>query len=98
MERRVVLSVDLVKEIAARGHEIGCHGFTHADIDCSVRRVCDELERARSVLSSLVSSPIPGYRAPHLLVRDWMIPILRELGFHYDVSVCPGKSILWRGP
>lgn len=86
---------DLVEEIAARGHEIGCHGFHHVDVDLldpdSFR---SELERAKEVLSSIVQSPIVGYRAPNLLVRDWMIPILRELGFRYDVSVCTSRSLL----
>lgn len=86
---------DLVKEIAARGHEIGCHGFSHVDIDLlSPAEFKSELGRAKEVLSGLVASPILGYRAPNLLVRDWMIPILRELGFRYDVSVCTSRGLL----
>jgi len=86
---------DLVREIEARGHEVGCHGFHHVDIDLlgpeGFRR---ELTDARRVLASLVSRPPIGYRAPNLLVRDWMIPVLRDLGFRYDASVCTARGLL----
>jgi peptidoglycan/xylan/chitin deacetylase (PgdA/CDA1 family) len=86
---------DLVTEIAARGHEVGCHGFHHVDIDLlgpeGFRR---ELREAKAELESLVGSPVVGYRAPNLLVRDYMIPILREAGFRYDASVCTSRALL----
>jgi peptidoglycan/xylan/chitin deacetylase (PgdA/CDA1 family) len=86
---------DLVREIAARGHEVGCHGFHHVDADLlgpeGFRR---ELSEARQVLSALLERPPVGYRAPNLLVRDWMIPVLRDLGFRYDASVCTARGLL----
>jgi peptidoglycan/xylan/chitin deacetylase (PgdA/CDA1 family) len=86
---------DLVREIAAAGHEIGCHGFHHVDIDLlgpeGFRR---ELEAGRKVLSEVVGRAPEGYRAPNLLLRDYMIPILRECGFRYDASVCTARSLL----
>jgi peptidoglycan/xylan/chitin deacetylase (PgdA/CDA1 family) len=86
---------DLVREIAARGHEVGCHGFHHVDADLLgpdlFRR---ELERAALSLRSLLGRSVLGYRAPNLLLRDWMIPVLREAGFRYDVSVCTARSLL----
>ena len=86
---------DLVREIASRGHEVGCHGFHHVDIDLlGPERFRQELAEARRALSPLVSQPLLGYRAPNLLLRDWMIPILREQGFRYDASVCTSRSLL----
>ena len=86
---------DLVREIEARGHAVGCHGFHHVDIDLlgpdGFRR---ELSEARRVLSTLLSRPPSGYRAPNLLLRDFMIPILREQGFRYDASVCTARGLL----
>jgi hypothetical protein len=35
-----------------------------------------------------------GYRAPNLLVRDFMVPILKEAGFRYDASVCTSRGLL----
>lgn len=86
---------ELVKEIEARGHEVGCHGDHHVDVDLlgeeGFRR---ELARGRESLSALLQRPPTGYRAPNLLLRDYMIPILREQGFRYDVSVCTSRSYL----
>jgi peptidoglycan/xylan/chitin deacetylase (PgdA/CDA1 family) len=86
---------ELVREIAARGHEVGCHGFHHTDADLlgpdGFRR---ELFAARDVLAALLGRPPVGYRAPNLLLRDWMIPVLREAGFRYDVSVCTSRALL----
>src|SRR4029079_11711957 len=89
------LSPDLVREIGARGHEVGCHGFHHVDIDLlgpdGFRR---ELSQARRGLSSLRARPRIGERAPNLLLRDYMIPVLREEGFRYDASVCTARGLL----
>jgi len=86
---------DLVREIDSRGHEIGCHGYRHVDIDLlGPEAFQQEISEAKRVLSSLVSRPIVGYRAPNLLLRDWMIPVLREHGFRYDGSVCTSRSLL----
>jgi peptidoglycan/xylan/chitin deacetylase (PgdA/CDA1 family) len=86
---------DLVREIAARGHEIGCHGFSHVDIDLlGAGGFALELARARDVLEPLTPRPLVGYRAPNLLLRDWQIPILRDHGFRYDVSVCTSRALL----
>ena len=86
---------DLVREIDARGHEVACHGYHHVDADLlgpeGFRR---ELAEARRVLSDLLVRPPVGYRAPNLLVRDWMIPVLRDLGFRYDASVCTARGLL----
>ena len=43
----------------------------------------------------LLGGPLVGYRAPNLLLRDWMIPILREHGFRYDASVCTVARRCW---
>jgi hypothetical protein len=53
-----------------------------------------ELSQARRVLSSLLARPPIGYRAPNLLLRDYMIPVLREEGFRYDASVCTARGLL----
>jgi peptidoglycan/xylan/chitin deacetylase (PgdA/CDA1 family) len=86
---------DLVGEIARRGHEIGCHGLRHVDPELigpeGFRR--DLAEGARR-LRALVGQPVTGFRAPNLLLRDWMIPALRAEGFRYDASVCTARSLL----
>lgn len=86
---------ELVREIAGRGHEIACHGLHHLDADLlGPERFSDELAAAKKTLEALSSQQVIGYRAPNLLVRDWMIPPLREQGFRYDASVCTARSLL----
>jgi peptidoglycan/xylan/chitin deacetylase (PgdA/CDA1 family) len=86
---------DLVREIAAAGHEIGCHGFHHTDIDLlGPDGFHRELEAGRKALTEVVGRAPTGYRAPNLLLRDYMIPILRDQGFRYDASVCTSRSLL----
>ena len=86
---------DLVREIADGGHEIGCHGFHHVDIDLlGPEGFKRELAAGRDVLARVVGHAPVGYRAPNLLLRDFMIPILREHGFRYDASVCTSRSLL----
>jgi peptidoglycan/xylan/chitin deacetylase (PgdA/CDA1 family) len=86
---------ELVREIAAAGHEVGSHGFHHVDIDLiGPDGFRDQLARGRDVLAQILGRPPVGYRAPNLLLRDFMIPILREHGFRYDASVCTSRSLL----
>ena len=85
----------LVREIEARGHEVGCHGFHHVDIDrLGPEGFGRELAQARAALDGLLARQVTGYRAPNLLLRDWMIPTLRAHGFRYDVSVCTSRALL----
>lgn len=86
---------DLVREIEARGHEVGCHGDHHVDVDLLGEEGFErELARGRESLAALLQRPPRGYRAPNLLLRDYMIPILRRHGFRFDVSVCTSRSYL----
>ena len=86
---------ELVKEIEARGHELGSHGDHHVDVDLlGEQGFEEELRRGRASLQPLMQRPLTGYRAPNLLLRDYMLPVLRAHGFKYDVSVCTSRSYL----
>src|SRR5262245_24140319 len=55
----------LSREIAAAGHEIGCHGFAHKRLhDNTPEQFRIDLKRATSVLSDQIGKPIRCYRAP----------------------------------
>ncbi len=83
----------LVKEAASRGHEIGCHGYSHRSVkgmDPAAFR--DEVLRARQVIGEACGQAPVGYRAPDFSLgpEDRRLhEILRDLGFKYDSSVCP---------
>jgi len=85
-----------IREIAAAGHEVACHGFLHlrAD-DRSVEGFRADLRRARATLEQIVGTAVTGYRAPEWSLRHAANPRLRvvaELGFQYDSSLAPSPG------
>ncbi len=83
----------LVREIAASGHELGCHSYWHRLIyKLSPAEFCEDTKRAKSVIEQISGQPVRGYRAPTYSVIDssaWALEILAELGFSYDSSIFP---------
>jgi len=83
----------LIREIAARGHEIGCHGFSHRLVyEQSPEEFYEETRHAKNLLEDITGSAVLGYRAAsYSIVREslWALDILVELGFVYDSSIFP---------
>ena len=83
----------LVKEIAARGHEIACHGMSHRLVYEQPReQFYDETLRSKRLLEDISGSAVLGYRAAsYSIVREslWALDVLVELGFVYDSSIFP---------
>ena len=83
----------LVREMAARGHEIACHGYSHHfvyHLDPAVFR--EEVRRSRAVLEAIVGAPVVGFRAPFFSITAdslWALDVLVEEGFRYDSSIFP---------
>jgi polysaccharide deacetylase family protein (PEP-CTERM system associated) len=83
----------LVKDIAADGHEIACHGFSHTLVYEQKPEVFrEETLRSKNLLEDITGTRISGYRAAsYSVVREslWALDILVELGFAYDSSIFP---------
>ena len=83
----------LVRDIAARGHEIACHGFSHQLVyEQSPEEFHAETRRAKALLEDITGAGVLGYRAAsYSIVREslWALNILAELGFVYDSSIFP---------
>jgi polysaccharide deacetylase family protein (PEP-CTERM system associated) len=83
----------LVRDIAARGHEIACHGYSHRLVyEQSSEEFYDETRRAKKLLEDITGSGVLGYRAAsYSIVRRslWALDVLVELGFAYDSSIFP---------
>jgi peptidoglycan/xylan/chitin deacetylase (PgdA/CDA1 family) len=85
----------LIESIVDRGHELACHGLSHAcKIDPETKKKLmsnDEFEKrtlqAKKILEKISGERIVGYRAPNALVGGWMLDSLERLGFKYDCSV-----------
>lgn len=81
----------LARRIAAAGHEIACHGFSHQLIYRQSRQEFrEETARAKGLLEDATGRPVLGYRAASFsIVRDtlWALDDLIDLGFRYDSSI-----------
>lgn len=83
----------LVRRIAAQGHEVASHGYGHerasdlarADFDADVRR-------AKAVLEDLSGTAVAGYRAPSFSIGPgnwWAFDALAASGHRYSSSIYP---------
>lgn len=86
---------ELVREIAERGHEVACHGYSHQLIYNQTPELFrEETLRAKALLEDIVQQPVAGYRAAsYSITQDslWALDILAEAGFVYDSSIFPVK-------
>ena len=84
---------DLVRDIAAQGHEVACHGYSHQLVYNQKPDVFrQETLRAKSLLEDIIQEPVHGYRAASYSITArslWALDILIEAGFSYDSSVFP---------
>lgn len=84
---------DLVLEIARRGHEVACHGFSHQLVyNQSPDVFREETVRAKNILEDIIQRPVIGYRAASYSITEkskWALDILAESGFVYDSSIFP---------
>lgn len=83
----------LVREIAARGHEVASHGMDHRMLtELTPGAFRDQARDSRALLQDLAQQPVIGYRAPSYSVGRstlWAIEALVECGYEYDSSVYP---------
>lgn len=83
----------LVKRIAAAGHEVASHGYSHQLIYSQTQEVFrQETTRSKHLLEDLTGAPVTGYRAASFSITRqslWALDVLIDLGFQYDSSVFP---------
>jgi hypothetical protein len=86
---------DLVRELAAQGHEIACHSDQHENVYSLDRdRFLHNLRRAKEALEAAGSQPVVGFRAPNFSIDDrtpWAYSVLAEAGFLYDSSLATSR-------
>lgn len=83
----------LVKEIAAAGHEVGTHGWSHRLVyQMTPDTFAEELRRSIALLEDLSGQRVVGHRAPFFSITRrslWALDILVECGVLYDSSIFP---------
>ena len=83
----------LVMEIAARGHEVACHGYSHQLVyNQSPGIFREETIRSKTLLEDIIQAPVTGYRAASYSITGrslWALDIIADAGFEYDSSIFP---------
>jgi polysaccharide deacetylase family protein (PEP-CTERM system associated) len=77
----------LVREIAARGHEIASHGNNHelcSRLDPEQFRI--DLTESKKKLEDMIDREVAGYRAPSFSIDNESLLQIMEAGFLYDSS------------
>ena len=84
---------DVVKEIANRGHEVGCHSDVHSWLNKLTREeLMSDTKRAVGSLEDVLGKKILSYRAPAFTIGDsnrYAFEVLAECGIERDASVFP---------
>jgi polysaccharide deacetylase family protein (PEP-CTERM system associated) len=85
---------ELVREIAAAGHEVGSHGYGHRLLYRQTPAAfAEDLERSLAAMRrALGTDAVLGYRAPGFSLTDdslWALDVLRAHGVRYDASLQP---------
>ena len=83
----------LVLEIADRGHEIACHGYSHQLVyNQTPKEFQQETVKAKEILEDIIQQQVRGYRAASYSITEksqWALDILADCGFVYDSSIFP---------
>lgn len=83
----------LIREVARRGHEIGCHSFQHRMVNrLKPAAFLEDTRMAKEIIEDATGVAVEGYRAPSFSITpgtEWAFKILEQLGFSYDSSIHP---------
>jgi len=88
---------NIVKEVAEKGHEIGCHSLFHETIGDELfpipgvkplfpEEIPFRLKKATEWVSEALGDKVFSFRAPRLWGSTLMIRVLEELGYKADLS------------
>lgn len=84
---------ELVRRIAAAGHELASHGYHHRLVyDITPDAFRHDLTRSRDAIQQAAGVAVTAYRAPSFSINRrslWALDILAELGFTVDSSIFP---------
>ena len=79
-----------VRALVDAGHELGCHGVTHAAFDTLAEAAARwEIEHAVTVLRRF--APVTSFRAPYLRFPERYLPLLEESSIELDSSLARYK-------
>ena len=86
---------EVVRAIAAAGHEVASHGYGHERVTTlDPDRFRADVRSAKDALENVTGRPVIGYRAPNFSITpgfEWAFDVLIEEGHKYDSSLFPFK-------
>ena len=84
---------DLVRRIAAAGHEVASHSYWHRRVTTlTPEEFRDEIRSSKAILEDIVGTAVVGFRAPSYSIvpgLEWAFDLLLEEGYQYDSSLFP---------
>lgn len=82
---------ECVAAIVADGHELACHGYSHASFRSMSRHEArSEIERTNAILRTF--APVRSFRAPYLQLPEKFAELLVDAGMEID---CSRASYKW---
>ncbi|EMI20056.1 PEP-CTERM locus, polysaccharide deactylase [Rhodopirellula maiorica SM1] len=84
---------NLIKRIAAAGHEIASHGYWHQLVyDLTPEAFAKDIDDSRDAIANACGIEVNAYRAPSFSITEqslWALDVLAEHGFTVDSSIFP---------
>lgn len=89
---------EVVREVAAAGHELASHGYSHEKVyDLTREAFREEVRRTKGAIEELTGTEVTAFRAPFFSVTPrslWALDALAAEGYRLDCSISPVKT--WR--
>lgn len=83
----------VVREIARRGHEVGCHSNEHVWLNkMNEEQLLKDTQEALKALEDVIGKKVVSYRAPAFSIthqNKWAVNVLADCGIESDASVFP---------
>lgn len=93
---------DVVRAIAAQGHEVASHGYGHQlAYNQTVAEFKTDVQKSVAILEDTAGVRVLGYRAPSWSIVErnlHYLEVLEALGLKYDASIFPVKTFLYGIP
>ena len=85
----------IIKEIADRGHQIGCHSYQHElSHRFTIEEFIKDTTKAKELIENVIGRKINIFRAPGFSItknNTWALQALADMGFEYDCSIFPAS-------
>ena len=83
----------VVREIARRGHEVGCHSNEHVWLSkMTEEQLLKDTKEALKALEDVTGKKVVSYRAPAFSIthqNKWAVNVLADCGIESDASIFP---------